>query len=296
MNIFINNNSELLRGSMVDHEGKRELNVKVGPEVDIMTFTELMIPKLAENIKDSNFVKMAMPDYSTTTPLIQCVAGTTVMSAVKTYFQYTMILGCGIPTVILGGTTEDWVKLYDIYNQMKMFMLNNDKAIEYRGLVAWAKNMDIIMNMLVDMKHSGIATEIQRDIWSKIITMEKYGSGSQAYFGGWGLCFFPYNISNKIHSLFYDDDTNIMYALSDKKYDKNTCESQVRDSHISKSILSMNINIIDQCDNKTVHTLETGFFNQPHIDDNNVVKINYYVGINNSSGDGYDRFEIIKSE
>lgn len=50
-------------------------------------------------------------DFSTTGPVEWAVSHLMAMDAFKSYFEYVLLAGCGIPTVTLTGTAEDWRRL-----------------------------------------------------------------------------------------------------------------------------------------------------------------------------------------
>ena len=106
----VNNNPESFRSYFVDHEGKKELVVEstvFSADYFCQKFAEL----LEENIKDKEFAKHYTNKFSTTNQIISTVNNITLMNTLKEYFSYSMMLSCGIPSVILEGTPQDWTQL-----------------------------------------------------------------------------------------------------------------------------------------------------------------------------------------
>ena len=108
------NRAEQLRDRIVDFEGKKELTVYADGTLfnapyDFMTMQ--MAEKIAKNIKDPTLRTWVDPDFSTTTETDRVCAAASLMSIMQKYFSYTISLACGIPSVTLKGTVEDWQSL-----------------------------------------------------------------------------------------------------------------------------------------------------------------------------------------
>ena len=57
------------------------------------------------------FVDGMTADFGTTTPVQKIISQITLAYSVNQYFDYVMLLGCGIPAVEMLGSEEDWKKL-----------------------------------------------------------------------------------------------------------------------------------------------------------------------------------------
>lgn len=111
LNFYINAHSEDLRSYFVDHDGKKELVVKEVGTIDTVDFGLLarrMTSLLDQNIKDPNFRDWIMPTFSTRTVDDRTTASVLMMGSLQAYFSYTMMRMCGIPSVTLLGTQEDY--------------------------------------------------------------------------------------------------------------------------------------------------------------------------------------------
>jgi hypothetical protein len=126
------------------------------------------------------------------------------MSAFKAYFEYTFVLCCGIPTVILEGSVEDWVDLRQRYWAIKK---------ELPDLHWWYKFFDRVLDLLVDAKVRGYATAEDKRVWQKCITLEPQGSGSGRLLCGWVHLFAPFMGDGK---RLYDDEFE--YTALDPDY------------------------------------------------------------------------------
>lgn len=121
----IADNAEKFRDIIVSHEGKLEITIE--SSTDILTedtdwtailegFYEQIDSKTMDGIAE-DFVA----DFSTTGTDERIASIATLMKGVESYFKYTVHhLICGIPSVTLTGTPEDWKKLLkkcDILNK-----------------------------------------------------------------------------------------------------------------------------------------------------------------------------------
>ena len=104
-----------VRKMFVDHEGKKTIEVAV-PDSTVYTvkyswFFDQIAKGMKENAKVPEFVDGMTADFSTTTPVQKIVSQITLMYSMKQYFEFRMLLGCGIPAVEMLGREEDWKKL-----------------------------------------------------------------------------------------------------------------------------------------------------------------------------------------
>jgi hypothetical protein len=109
--LYVNANSEILRSTFVSHEGKKELVlVTVGTihTFDWSVFATQMTKLLSQNINDPDLRAWILPSFSTTTPTDTVTASIIMMGTLQKYFEYCCMMMCGIPTVTLLGTKEDW--------------------------------------------------------------------------------------------------------------------------------------------------------------------------------------------
>ncbi|KAH7139588.1 hypothetical protein B0J13DRAFT_624427 [Dactylonectria estremocensis] len=116
LGFYMNAHAEELRHLFVAHEGMKELVVeRVGTlsTVDIGGFALEMMDNMIQNIKDPSLMAWMMPDFTTTTPTDIVVASILMMGTLQKYFSYRLLIQCGIPSVTLQGTREDWQKILD---------------------------------------------------------------------------------------------------------------------------------------------------------------------------------------
>lgn len=107
----VNRNAEMLRGRFVKHGGKVKLVVErpdfaIGrknpwPEA-FAAFSEQIAGHVGK-LRD-----LVVADFSTTGPVERAATEVLLMDTFQAYFEYEMLCGCGIPSVTLLGTPDDW--------------------------------------------------------------------------------------------------------------------------------------------------------------------------------------------
>ncbi len=208
---FMQTNSEHLRNRFVKHSGTQHLNV-VADTISFGIFSQLMVEVLEENVKDPKFLDLLTAKYSTSTFTSYSVSCMTIMNTLKEYFTYEFTTMCGIPSVILEGTQDDWNLLKKKYSSLRnIFMGVGNKELD-----GWFPYMDNIIDLFVDMRSLAIsgtvnATEYQKEIFSRIITTkEPYGSGTILEISGWINILTPYTNKNKL--IDFGEKTEFYYG------------------------------------------------------------------------------------
>jgi hypothetical protein len=105
-------NAEALRYRIVRHAGERQLNANLpgwsleGCKLAIAGFSaqirEASDPVLHETL---------VCDFSTTTPEIRTASEVVLMDTYSSYFRYQMWCVCGIPSITLTGSVDDWQRM-----------------------------------------------------------------------------------------------------------------------------------------------------------------------------------------
>ena len=174
--LAIDNNSKnnRVRKFFVQHEGKKELTVIVGGELDIENIDyswlfDQFSEKIEENINVPEYVQQMIPDFTTTTSIHRIVSQITLMSSVQEYFEYTAYSMCGIPAIEMRGTEEDWVNLGMKIKALRQTLQPIENVI---GLGRkWWDKVEEISDKLLDT-FNGNPNE---DWWSRIITEKRFG-------------------------------------------------------------------------------------------------------------------------
>jgi hypothetical protein len=190
----VNNNPEKFRSYFVDHDEKKDLVVRNGSfnaDYFCKKFSEL----LEENIKDKEFAQHYTTKFSTTNQIISTVNNITLMNTLKEYFSFTMICECGIPAVVLKGTDDDWVKLFQTYDYFKKIFLETELKNWFRH---FDKVIDLFKKMRNEIKTDQTADKYICEMWRRVISYIPRGSGGDQILGGWVRLFVPYNEQNEI--------------------------------------------------------------------------------------------------
>lgn len=106
-------NAEALRGRFVRHEGKATLEVvrsgdfvPGSPDNPWPAVFHEFSQKIAEHIGRQR--DLVVCDFSTTGPVERAASELVLMDAMQQYFEYALVVICGIPEITLEGTVDDW--------------------------------------------------------------------------------------------------------------------------------------------------------------------------------------------
>ena len=138
---YVDAHAEELRSLFVDHDGKMKLVVQgkdfLFDDVDwpklIGTFASL----IDKNTK-GDIAQVITADFSTTGPVERVASQITLMKSMEHYFEYEYVTTCGIPSITLKGTPEDWQRV-----------LEKAKKLSQYGLDGWVKELEPILTEFV---------------------------------------------------------------------------------------------------------------------------------------------------
>jgi hypothetical protein len=177
----INANAETLRPQFVRHEGKLTIEVRRDdfvkgspenpwPEV-FRAFSEAILDHLGPTHG------LIVADFSTTGPVERAASEVVLLDAMQSYFSYELHTACGIPSITLEGTVEDWQSV-----------VRRVQAWERFGLGWWIRPLLPILEQFV----AAAAGTVDRAFWESIYKWQgSRGSGS-AHTTGWVSTLFPY--------------------------------------------------------------------------------------------------------
>ena len=112
--LHVNENSEELRNRFVSHTGKEELVVR---RLDFYPGGDNPWPEVFEEFSDQladrtdGISSLMEANFSTTGPIERAVLHLMGMETFKSYFDYILSAGCGIPRITLTGTLADWQQI-----------------------------------------------------------------------------------------------------------------------------------------------------------------------------------------
>ena len=158
---YVNAHSEELRDKLVHHQGKMVLKVE----------------------KDNDVLNPAKGDWA------QLLNDFTLMETVKTYFDFwNVAIACGIPTITLEGTPEDWQKVRE-----------KARGLSKYGLERWANELDPILAEFVKASEG----KPNQAFWENMVMKDRvekfkskkvcglYDINETTHLDGWFLKFFP---------------------------------------------------------------------------------------------------------
>jgi hypothetical protein len=178
----IQNHAEALRTRLVHHQTKIELVVPT--DLTSLPADGEQMLSLAKAFTDQ-IVRHIQPDkrslfqaeFSTTTDVERIAANVVLMDAFQPYFDYVFSIICGIPSVTLEGTLEDWALLSGKIRAL------HDSDME---LSWWTKHLLPLCNQFERAARGDVDVNHWKDLCK---VMERYGADD---LNGWLLQFIPY--------------------------------------------------------------------------------------------------------
>jgi hypothetical protein len=200
----VDKNAEELRHHFVQHEGQetvkvqRDSFVKGSPHNDWVGCFDEFSSQIKEYIGKKHDLIVA--DFSTTDSLRKAVSEVVLMDSMKSYFKYECHTCCGIPTITLEGTTEDWQKLRDKAQCLGEF-----------GLSDWVDNhLGPVLDQFVEASQGNV----DKEFWQSMFKVNDASGGP--------------NISGWVNALFLyvtDYHGNLVknHVLEDSDYGARNC-------------------------------------------------------------------------
>lgn len=204
---YVNAHAEEMRDLLVFHEGKMDLVVNsnndvLSPSGDWELLLNDFSTCIARNTK-GELADLMTADFTTTGVTERIASQISLMDAVKKYFNYANIAaGCGIPSIMLEGTPEDWQKVLDKVRSLKKYRLEK-----------WASDLEVILKEFVKASKGHANKEFWQDIVKKRrVDRLKRDRGvcvpsiNSTRLDGWFLKFFPNVLGETPDSVIWDTD------------------------------------------------------------------------------------------
>src|SRR5215510_13339889 len=224
--LHVEANAEALRSRFVRHQGKLKLEVrrddfvKGWPDNDWQGCFAEWSDAIAAHIGKKRDLVVA--SFSTTGPVERAASELVLMSAMKSYFDLTMVTLCGIPAITLLGTVEDWRA---IRRRAEVFA-------EF-DLADWVKVLLPVLDQFV----AAASGKVDLKFWRSIYKHSDQSGGP--YVTGWINVLFPY--LNKIDILKRPDyskiDLDALPSISRNHY--ALCWKQDMDDEFSGTTLGV---------------------------------------------------------
>ncbi len=175
----INAQAELLRPRFVKHEGQLQIEIrrddfyKGSPENAWPEVFAQFASAIASHVGPA--CELFRAEFSTTGPVERAALDVVWLDAMQSYFQMKLRTRCGIPTITLEGTTDDWQLILD---RVETF---HDLQLEW-----W---LDALRPILAQFAAASRG-EIDAAFWKSIYRLHSESGGP--YITGWIAAFFPY--------------------------------------------------------------------------------------------------------
>uniref|UniRef100_A0A914VEA9 Uncharacterized protein n=1 Tax=Plectus sambesii TaxID=2011161 RepID=A0A914VEA9_9BILA len=181
-------NAEKYRRTFVNHEGKMELVVDgvplgVRPKSEANKdgwpkFVNAIVELIKQNT-NGNTTEMMTANFTTTGLVESTVFQISLMEAMKNYFEYKVVLLCGIPQITLEGEEADY----------KSIITRIDSLIALLPDFEWyLKRVKGHMQKVL-ASHQG---QPDNDWWRRMVRSVPEGSGGDSANVGWVSDFFPF--------------------------------------------------------------------------------------------------------
>lgn len=186
---YVNAHAEKLRPKLVSHEGKMDLAIMtekdlLSEEIDWPSLINDFASQIGKHTKDG-IAETITSDFTTTGPVERVASQITLMESVKSYFEYNSFrIACGIPSITLQGTVEDWQRVLDKAKQLKKYRLNT-----------WINKLEPILQEFVQAADG----HPNQAFWKSMVKKESVdvlrggacSPNKPTEFDGWILKFFP---------------------------------------------------------------------------------------------------------
>ena len=191
---FMDKYSEFFRNKYVNYDGKKVLEVKkmgIFPEEATPEIWQEIIDGFINGIKKhvgNEIISNLQSDFTTTEEVTLATSQATIMSAMKNYFEFNLGMGgCGISSITLEGTIEDWEKIKSKLN----FLSAKDFGLQW-----WIKHLLPIIEKIISTKsyydkNGKINTDL-KNFWKDIIRVKDNKDYYDPYIiNGWIIKFIP---------------------------------------------------------------------------------------------------------
>lgn len=193
---YINLDPEKYRDKLVNHEGKMELSVETkydlySPKVEWDKILSDFDAQIAQNTK-GNIADVMRADFSTTGTTERIASQVMLMSTVKAFFSFVIFYHCGIPSITIEGTPDDWRKIIKKTEGFRSF-----------DLEWWVDDLTPILQEFVKAAEGNANNDFWRNIVKKDRPKGMKDSGCGGFekdateLDGWFLKFIPFSNSGR---------------------------------------------------------------------------------------------------
>lgn len=162
-------NTELYRQYFTNHSTKENIYIPSDSmtELPISVLSEVLVNKVLFNSQ------LIFKNFSTETPIITQTIQAIFCDMASPYYNYMMYC-CGIPSIQLLGTSEDWEKLLQGFNELV-------QQFNTPALQAYFNKAQPILTQFINASQG----QVDIDFWKNIFTQKNVGSGGDLTINGW---------------------------------------------------------------------------------------------------------------
>ena len=186
---YVNTHAEQLRPIIVSHNGKQDLSVESTKELlteqaDWDVIVDSFAMKIGDYTKEG-IAETITADFTTTGTTERIASQITLMESLKSYFDYTVVYaGCGIPSITLKGTPDDWRRVLEKTIQLERY-----------GLGDWVSMLRPVLEEFIKASEGNP----DRKFWKQMVKKKRDGKlkgglcipKKPTLIDGWILTFFP---------------------------------------------------------------------------------------------------------
>lgn len=187
----VNSDPERFRDKFVDFDGKVDLIVQskkqlYDPQFDWTGTIDGFAQKIDECTK-SDVARLLTADFSTTGTIERMASEIVLMETTKSFFNFiVMYISCGIPSVTLTGTVQDWQKVLD-----------KTVGLKKLGAGSWASDLEPILKQFVKAAQGNPEQSFWQDM-VMVNTPERLQGGGCSFetptnLDGWFLKLMPFD-------------------------------------------------------------------------------------------------------
>ena len=192
---FVNHDPDSFRDYLVGHDGRKTIEIQTELGTTMAQRVELIAAQI-ETQKKNDLAKLLTCNFSTTGMVERTASQITLMDAVKPYFEYVdKLRGCGIPSITLEGTPNDW----------KLLRKKTRKLGNY-GVKEWTDRLDAILKEFVAASEGKPNVDFWWDMAIKDRPKDFHlknegclptAEDGATKFDGWFLEFIPFDLYGK---------------------------------------------------------------------------------------------------
>jgi hypothetical protein len=185
VSLFVNQNSESVRQQIVQHEGKKQILVESNDLLPWPTVMDLFTQKARENMTSEARDKYSAT-FSTTNNYQKFSYDVVLMETTQNFFDFVYRTRCGIPSVRLNGTLDDWKHL-------------KEKAIEAIRIVdqpGWREKIaEVLDQILLAFSNDAFDQKKTAEFFGSIFKYQQARGSGCDYITGWIAYFFPFQVN-----------------------------------------------------------------------------------------------------